>query len=93
MRFHVQFQRLAKGALRPTDHPSASDFTVDERQSALIPNVGDYVQIIRLGNADAPTYEGKVRSRLFRFFEAENCGITIVVEDSDSGDWGLLIKE
>jgi hypothetical protein len=90
MKYFVSFQFLPKGADRPIDHLSASDFETDG--TALIPNVGDYVQIIRVATAEAPSFDGKVRSRLFRYFERESCGVNIVVAQ-DEDDWGKLIKE
>jgi hypothetical protein len=42
------------GADRPIDHPSASDFEADDKGHAMIPNVGDYVQILTMGKPDAP---------------------------------------
>jgi hypothetical protein len=92
MKYHVSFQRLPKGAERPIDHPSASDFETDDKGHAMIPNVGDYVQIIAMGKPEAPAYDGRVRSRLFRYFNDESCGINIVVEE-DGDDWGKLVKE
>ena len=81
---------MPKGADRPIDHPSASDF--ETGGLGIVPNVGDYVSLIKLGTAEAPSYEGRVRSRLFRYFEADNCGINIVVQETDD-DWGKLVKE
>lgn len=94
MDYHITFQKLERGAKRPTDHPSASDFTAKAGESALIPNVGDLVQVITLGKPEAPSYEGRVKSRLFRYFNDENCGVNIVVEDTDEPEaWGYAIKE
>lgn len=94
MKYHIAFQQLSRGALRPTDHPSASDFTTEVGELALIPNVGDLVQIIPSGRPDAPGYDGRVKSRLFRYFNDESCGINIVVEDTDEPEaWGFAIKE
>jgi hypothetical protein len=87
MKYHVSFQRLPKGAERPIDHPSASDFETDDKGHAMIPNVGDYVEIIAMGKPETPAFDGRVRSRLFRYFNAEICGVHIVVEvnDDDGG--------
>ena len=93
MKYFVSFQILPRGADRPIDHVSASDFETDDKGFGMIPCVGDYVHLIRMKSTDAPTYEGPVRSRLFRYFESESCGINIVVEDDDDSDWGKLIKE
>lgn len=94
MKYHVAFQQLSRGALRPTDHPSASDFSAEVGELALIPNVGDLVHIIPMGKPDAPSYNGRVKSRLFRYFNDESCAINIVVEDTDEEEaWGLAVKE
>jgi hypothetical protein len=92
MKYYVTFQQLPAGALRPIDHPSASDFETDGL--GMIPNVGDLVHLVTMGKPDAPTYEGRVRSRLFRYFNDQSCGINIVVEDFDNDqEWGKAIKE
>jgi hypothetical protein len=90
MKYQVSFQYLPRGAERPIDHSSASDFETDGL--GMLPNVGDYVQIIRLATKEAPNYSGRVRSRLFRYFENDSCGVNIVVEEDEEG-WGRLIKE
>ena len=47
--------------------------------------------------SDHVTYEGRVRTRLFRYFGSDNCGINIVVETGvpaeDDVEWGKHIKE
>ena len=92
MKYYVTFQQMGDHG-RPVDHPSQSDFETDDKGFALIPSVGDYVQIIAIGNEDAPNYSGRVKSRLFRYFGHEGCGINIVVEDTPEDNWGLVIKE
>ena len=91
MKYYVSFQEFGKKHGRPIDHPSASDFETDGL--GMIPNVGDYVQIEPLGNAEAPRYSGRVKSRLFRYFNNDSCGINIVVENNEQDDWGAVIKE
>lgn len=91
MKYHIQFQEMSKGASRPIDRRSASDHTIES--PAVIPNVGDYVQIEPFGDQDAPRYSGKVRSRLFRYMGADDCGVNIVIESAHEYDWGKLIKE
>ncbi|MGU3492924.1 hypothetical protein ACLBXM_02680 [Xanthobacteraceae bacterium A53D] len=94
MKYLVQFQELAAGSARPTDHPSASDYETDAGGLGALPQVGDYVHIIRMDSQDAPEYEGRVRSRLFRYFKNETCAINIVVDSSgDGAEWGKVIKE
>lgn len=89
MKYYVGFQQMGDNG-RPIDHPSASDF--ETNSLGMLPNVGDYVQIIPMGKPDAPTYDGRVKSRLFRYFNNESCAINIVVEDTEDG-WGEVIKE
>ncbi len=93
MKYIVSFQYLPKGADRPIHHPSESDFQTDEKGFGMIPAVGDYAQIIRLGSKDFPAYDGRVRSRLFQYFGKDRCGINIVVEEDDGEGWGKVIKE
>ncbi|TIX70771.1 MAG: hypothetical protein E5V25_09395 [Mesorhizobium sp.] len=90
MKYHVTFQEMGKQHGRPIDHPSASDFETDGL--GMLPNVGDYVHIEPLGKPEAPRYSGRVKSRLFTYINNDNCGINIVIEDTDD-DWGALIKE
>jgi hypothetical protein len=94
MKYQITFQALAKGASRPTDHASASDFSTETEQLALIPSVGDLVHIEPMSKPNAPRYSGRVKSRLFSYFGDENCSINIVVEDIDEPEaWALAIKE
>lgn len=94
MKYSIAFQQLSRGAQRPIDHPSASDFSTEAGDQALIPNVGDLVEIIIMDNPDAPTFDGRVKPQLFRCFEDQTCTVNIVVEDTDEDEaWGLAIKE
>lgn len=88
MKYYVTFQQMGQHG-RPIDHPSTADFETDG--AGMLPNVGDYVIVQPLGNPEAPSYQGKVASRLFSYL-GENCGVNIVVADTDD-DWGKLIKE
>jgi hypothetical protein len=89
MNYSVQFQYLSKGG-SPVDHPAQSDFATDDRGFGLIPDVGDYVEIEPLANSEqAARFAGKVRNRLFTYFDKDQCNINIVVEETDH-DWKLL---
>jgi hypothetical protein len=89
VKYYVTFQQMGQNG-RPIDHPSTADFGTDG--AGMLPNVGDYVTIMPVGNSDAPSYEGKVASRLFRYLGENSCGVNIVVADTED-DWGKLIKE
>ncbi|TAV89302.1 hypothetical protein [Rhizobium leguminosarum] len=91
MKYYVGFQQMGQHG-RPIDHPSQSDFETDENGFGMIPNVGDYIQLIPMGD-EFPAYSGRVISRLFRYFGKDGCGINIVVEDNPGDDWGKVIKE
>lgn len=91
MKYYVSFQELPKGSVRPIDHLSHADHQLTADSHAMIPNVGDYVQLEPVNNPDAPRYSGKVKSRLFRYI-GDTCGVNIIVEENND-DWGLLIKE
>jgi hypothetical protein len=58
----------------------------------MIPNVGDFVQIVAMGGEGEPSFDGKVRSRLFRYHGGDKCTINVVVESAEI-DWGGLIRE
>jgi hypothetical protein len=45
MKYIVSFQYLPKGADRPIDHPSESDFETVEKGFGMIPAVGDYLRL------------------------------------------------
>lgn len=90
MKYYVTFQEFGPRG-RPIDHPSTADYETEAL--GMLPNVGDYVQIEPLGNEQAPTYSGKVKSRLFRYLGKGNCGINIVIENTNDDIWGELIKE
>ncbi|MBY5374214.1 hypothetical protein [Rhizobium leguminosarum] len=90
MKYYVTFQEMGAQHGRPIDHQSSADFESDG--VGLLPNVGDYVEIMPAGNPDAPKYSGRVRSRLFRYV-GDTCRINIVVEDNPKDDWGKVIKE
>lgn len=91
MKYYVTFQEFSKQTGRPIDHPSASDFETDGL--GMLPTVGDYVHLEPLKDRDAPRYSGRVKSRLFTYFDDTRCGINIVVEESDDDKWGEVIKE
>lgn len=98
MKYFVDFQQMPKGAGRPLDEGEVVPIEISaSNDPALIPNVGDYVQVensMYRGEARA-SFTGKVRSRLFRYIctnDESNCAVTIVVEDTDD-DWGKLVKE
>lgn len=95
MKYFIDYQYLPKGAERPLDDGAVVDIQFEaDAGSAVIPNVGDYVEIIPMGT-DVTAFSGKVRSRLFRHFvgkDESNCAVNIIVEESDD-DWGKLVKE
>lgn len=95
MKYSIDYQQLHKGQIRPSDDGDIVSVSFDsEAGFALIPNVGDVVNIPEMeGHAGV---SGVVKSRLFNYLRSGDqlfCGINIVVEDSDDIDWGALIKE
>jgi len=64
------------------------DTEVDETQFALIPTVGDYVEIEGETDFRNIPLRGRVRSRHFRY-QLGYCYITIVVEETDD-DWSKV---
>jgi hypothetical protein len=89
-KYAINFQRLNKGASRPTDDGQTVECETDSSGFMLVPNVGDFVQLTPLKQGDI-SMTGRVRSRMF-LYAGEHCVVNIVVEDTDD-DWGLLIKE
>ncbi|MCL6684034.1 hypothetical protein [Sphingomonas alba] len=94
MKYSMDFQYMPRGHDRPLDDGEIVGLSVDQSQFALIPAVGDYVQLEPMtSDADHARFSGRVKSRLFRYFGNEHCGINIVIEETDDAVWGGLIKE
>lgn len=91
MKYGIDFRYLAKGAETPSDNTTPVDVEVDETQFALIPAVGDFVDMPgdRQSMLTVPV-KGRVRSRLFRYVLGY-CYVTIIVEDTDES-WAKLGK-
>jgi hypothetical protein len=91
VKYCIDYRYLAKGAAEPTDNTEQVDVEVEDNQFALVPNVGDYVDIPgdRPGMRNVPL-RGKVRSRLFHY-RLRLCYVTIIVEDCDE-DWCKIGK-
>jgi hypothetical protein len=89
VKYGIDYRYLAKGAATLTDNTHPVDVEVEEDQFALIPNVGDYVNVPgdQPGMRNVPL-RGKVRSRLFHY-RLGYCYVTIVVEDCDE-DWKTI---
>jgi hypothetical protein len=86
---------MHKGQKRPSDDGDIVGVSFESESGfALIPNVGDVVNIPELEGHSAVF--GVVKSRLFNYLRSGEelyCGINIVVEERDDIDWGALIKE
>lgn len=95
MKYSFDFQQMHKGAKRPSDDGEIVGVSFDsDSDFALIPSVGDVVQIPEAEGRGA--VNGVVKSRLFRYMRVRDeifCSVNIVVEDRDDIDWGALIKE
>jgi hypothetical protein len=89
VKYGIDYRHLTKGATTMTDNTRQVDVEVDEKQFALIPNVGDYVDIPAEDEdiRNVPL-RGRVRSRLFHYILGY-CYVTIVVEDFDE-TWSKL---
>jgi hypothetical protein len=86
VKYGIDYRYLAKGASTLADNTRQVDVEVDEKQFALIPNIGDFVDIPSEDEdiRNVPL-RGKVRSRLFHYLLGY-CYVTIVVEDF-TDDW------
>lgn len=98
MKYAIDYQYLPKHAERPIDDGDVVSISFDSQSqtSVILPNVGDYVEISN-GAGDRASFDGKVKSRLFRYIRMGHggdvgCLINIVVQETDD-DWGKLIKE
>jgi hypothetical protein len=91
MKYGIDYRLLKKGADRLIDNTTmakAVDVEVDDVQFALIPAVGDCVDLEGEHDMRNIPVHGKVKSRLFRYVLGY-CYVTIVVEEDDS-DWTLI---
>ena len=89
MKYGIDYRYLPKGATSMKDNTRQVDVEVDEKQFALIPNVGDFVDIpTETDDIREVALRGKVRSRLFRYVLGY-CYVTIVVEDFDE-QWSAI---
>ena len=94
MKYGIDYQYLPKGAVRPLDDGEVVPIEIDDTGYALVPNVGDFVQV-DASTIDGNSFDGRVKSRLFSYTRTPSqdyCAVNIVVEETDD-DWGLLIKE
>ena len=89
-KYAINFQYLPKNSARPLDDGQTIECESDNNGFMLVPNVGDFVQLIKANDDDAEM-SGKVKSRLFTYI-GKYCSVNIVVEETDD-DWGKLIKE
>jgi hypothetical protein len=91
MKYGIDYRVLKKGADRPVDNTTMArpvDVEVDETQFALIPTVGDCVELEGETDMRNIPVRGRVRSRLFRYVLGY-CYVVIVVEETDE-DWCLI---
>jgi hypothetical protein len=91
VKYGIDYRYLPKGAQKTVDNTSYAhpvDVEVDETQFALIPTVGDYVQIEGQTDFRNIPIQGRVKSRFFSYVLGY-CYVTIVVEETDT-DWALI---
>ena len=89
MKYGIDYRYLKKGTNVLADNTRQVDVEVDEEQFALIPNVGDYVDIpTETDDIREVALRGRVRSRLFHYLLGY-CYVTIVVEDFDE-PWSTI---
>jgi hypothetical protein len=92
MKYGIDYRLLPKGATKLVDNTTmhrAVDVEVDEEQFALIPAVGDYVDMPGEADIRHVPIQGRVKSRCFNY-KLGYCYVTIVVEEADDVDWGCI---
>jgi hypothetical protein len=92
MKYGIDYRILKKGAEQPVDNTTMAhpvDVEVDDNQFALVPAVGDYVEMDTIVEdmRNIP-FRGRVKSRLFNYV-LSYCYVTIVVEETDE-DWSKI---
>jgi hypothetical protein len=101
IKYFIDYQFMPKGAARPVDDGEIVGLAVTDKDGvALLPNVGDYIQIDNsAGGSKRSSFDGRVRTRLFRYIRTSEtdvgCQVNIVVEEvaDDDNVWGELVKE
>jgi hypothetical protein len=91
MKYGIDYRYRAKGAAKAVDNTTmqqAVDVEVDETQFALIPDVGDYVDLPGENDFRHLPIKGKVASRLFHY-KLGYCYVIIMVEETDD-DWSKI---
>jgi len=97
VKYRVDFLFLPKDAARPQDEGEVVPIEVDEKNYALIPNVGDCFSVDASALQDNATVEfsGRVRTRYFHYLRTsdyDTCIVNIVVEEVDTGVWASLLS-
>ena len=95
--YSIEYQESQGEGLRPIDDGEVIGIRFeDDKGVALIPNVGDYVNIGEDISGQRAHFEGVVRYRSFFYQRTDDetvfCHINILVQRSDIGT-GLLIKQ
>ena len=92
MKYGIDYRYIAKGSDKSVDNTSMTrpvDIEVDETQFALVPNVGDYVDMPGETDFRHIPIKGKVKSRLFHY-KLSYCYITVLVEQVDDAEWSRI---
>ena len=76
MNYSIDFQYLAEGESRPTNHSRDEEIHIEDGAFVPIPNVGDSVSCMFGGESKV----FKVKSRHFSYFSG-HCAVNIVLED------------
>ena len=97
IKYSIDYQESQGEGLRPIDDGEVIGIQFDDDKGfALIPNVGDYVNIGKEISGQRAHFGGVVRYRSYFYQRTDDetvfCHINIVVQRSDI-DTGLLIKE
>ena len=91
MKYGIDYRYLKKGATKAVDNTSMArpvDVEIDEAQFALIPNVGDYVDLPGENDFRNIPCRGKGLRRLFQY-KLGYCYVQILVQEIDE-DWSSL---
>ncbi|HET7335618.1 MAG TPA: hypothetical protein VFI93_10910 [Rhizomicrobium sp.] len=88
MKYGIDYRILQKGATTPVDNTTMHrpvDVEVDDGHFALIPNVGDYVDMVGENDFRHINVKGRVKTRVFDY-KLNYCYVYILVEETDE-DW------
>lgn len=83
MHYLVNFLHMKKGHVSVAGPPNIAHF--ETNGGGMIPNIGDVVHIGLSSVPGRSSYQGTVTDRLFRYVNAGNCEVSVILDDHFGG--------